>query len=91
MVNINNHENGEYKTSETPLAIYLIQIGFTLLRIDYETSPNRRDIGNFIFDSSDPTIQDHIKLFNRGEALVNAAVYENIRANLLNRIKRRMP
>jgi hypothetical protein len=91
MVDINNHNNGEYKTSETPLAIFLIQSGFTLLRIEYETNPHNRDIGNFIFDSTDSTIQERINSFHRCEALVNAATYENIRANLLNRIKRGLP
>jgi hypothetical protein len=86
-----NVQNGEFKTTDTPLAAFLIESGFRLLIIEYEARPNRRDIGTFVFDTSDPKIQDFIDGYNRGEAPANIVVYEHIKSTLLDRLMRGLP
>lgn len=76
-----------HSTSDTPLAAYLIQIGFTLLEIRYETKPNGKRQATFIFEHS-PGLQTHLDLYNCGKAIINLALYEHAKSSLLDRIMR---
>jgi hypothetical protein len=86
-----NVQNGEFKTTDTPLAAFLIESGFKLLIIEYEPRPNRRDIGTFVFSTSDSKIQEFIDGYNRGDAVANIVVYEHIKSTLLDRIMKGLP
>lgn len=77
-----------HQTTDTPQAAYLIQVGFTLLEIRYETKPNGKRQATFVFDASNPELQSSIDLYNRGEAIINLALYEHAKSSLLDRIMR---
>ena len=80
-----------HSTTDTPQAAYLIQAGFTLLRIQYSSLPNGKRQATFIFDSSDTQLQANINLYNQGKAVINLALYEHIKSGLLDRIMRGLP
>ena len=82
--------DGEYLTTETPLATYLIQEGFELLIIRYEPKRNDRQRATFAFQDS-PKLREHISLYNRGEAMINLALYEHAKSSLIDRIMRGLP
>lgn len=77
----------EYQTSETPLAAYLIQMGFPLADITYELRPSGKRQAIFLFDDS-LDLQSHISLFNTGQATINLVLYEHTKASLIDRIMR---
>ena len=83
--------NNEFLTTDTPLAAYLIQMGFNLLSIKYEERYNGKKQATFAFDSSSPKFQEHVSLFNRGEAMINLALYEHAKSSLIDRIMRGLP
>ena len=74
-------------TTDTPLASYLIQSGFNLLKIQYEQKPNGKRQATFVFENS-PKLLSHIDTYNRGKAKVNLALYEHTKSSLLDRIMR---
>ena len=82
--------NGEYLTTETPLAAYLIQEGFTLLIIRYEPKRNGKQRGTFAFEDS-AKLREYISNYNRGEATINLALYEHAKSSLIDRIMRGLP
>lgn len=73
-------------TSDTPLAAYLIHTGLVLLEIQYEIKPNGKRQATFVFDASNPEFQVQVDLYNRGEAIINLALYEHVKSGLLDRI-----
>ena len=75
------------QTNETPLAAYLIQSGFSLLEIVYETRPGGKRQGFFVFDDS-PDLKAHVDLFSTGASSVNLVLYERTKAGLIDRIMR---
>ena len=79
-------------TSETNLAVYLIQQGFKLLEIQYEPRSNgNRKRGIFLFSTSDKRIYEFRDIFNNGNASINMADFEEIRKELVNRILKEQP
>ena len=83
-------KNGEFPITDTPLAAYLIQQGFKLIIIRYEPRPNSRPQGIFIFNDS-LELQEHIALFESGEATINLVKYEHAKSKLIDRIMRGLP
>ena len=83
--------NNEFLTSDTPLAAYLIQEGFTILIIQYEPKRNGKQRATFVFDSSDPKLHKCVSLYNRGEAMINLALYEHAKSSLIDRIMQGLP
>lgn len=79
--------NGEYRTSDTPLAAYLIQDGYSLLIIEYEERRNGKLRATFVFEDSG-TLSEKVSLYNRGDATINLALYEHAKSTLLDRIMR---
>ena len=79
-----------YQTTDTPQSAYLIQSGFTLLEIQFETRPNGKRQAIFIFSNSSD-LQDSVNLYNQGKAIINLALYEHIKSGLLDRIMRGLP
>ena len=77
-------------TSETDLAVYLIQSGFTLLGIQYEPRSNGKQRGFFIFNG-DEKIEEFKNLFESGQASINLANFKETKSNLLDRIMRGLP
>jgi len=90
MVVANNNDN-EYRTTETPLAAYLLQEGFDLLIIEYEQRPKGKHRATFVFDNNTPKLREYISLYNRGEATINLALYEHAKSSLIDRIMRGLP
>ena len=82
--------NGEYRTTETPLATYLQQEDFDILIIEYADKPLGKKQATFVFEDNGQ-IRQHINLYNRGEATVNVALYELARNRLIDRIMRWLP
>ena len=82
--------NSEFLTSDTPLAAYLIQEGFELLIIQYETKQNGKQRATYIFQTS-PQLKHNVSLYNRGEATINIALYEHAKNSLLDRVMRGLP
>ena len=82
--------NSEYLTTETPLAAYLIQEGFTLLIIRYEPKTNGKQQATFAFKDT-PKLREYISKYNRGEATTNLALYEHAKSSLIDRIMRGLP
>ncbi len=80
----------EFRTSDTPLAAYLVQDGCKLLLIEYEPWGNGKRRATFVFQDS-AELQDKVTLFNRGEATINIALYEHAKSTLLDRIMRGLP
>jgi len=78
-------------TTDTPQAAYLIQAGFNLLKIIYETKPNSKRQATFVFDASNLKLQECVNLYNQGKAVINLALYEHTRSGLLDRIMRGLP
>ncbi len=83
--------NNEFQTSDTPLAAYLIQTGFNLLIIKYEEKQNGKQRATFVFDASSDKFPEYVSLFNRGEAMINLALYEHAKSSLIDRIMRGLP
>lgn len=75
----------KYLTTDTPLASYLIQAGFSLLEILYEPKPNGKRQATFIF-SLTAKLQSHIALYKNGTANINLLLYERAKSDLLDRI-----
>ncbi|MDD4876427.1 MAG: DUF5659 domain-containing protein [Dehalococcoidales bacterium] len=82
--------NSEFRTSDTPLAAYLVQAGFNLIIIEYEDKRNGKQRANFIFEDN-TKLRELVSLFNRGEATINLALYEHAKSTLLDRIMRGLP
>jgi hypothetical protein len=83
--------NGNYSTTETSLATYLIQEGFVLSEIQYETKTNGKKRAIFIFEHSPHIVKQAEDIYYRGDATINLLKYEHIRSNLLDRVKRELP
>lgn len=83
--------NGEIPITDTPLASFLVLQGFDLLEIRYSDNErlNKRQ-GTFYFQDA-PELRQNVINYNRGEAMVNLALYERTRNNLLDRIMRGLP
>ena len=82
-----------FVTSETDLAVYLVQSGFTLLGIQYEPRSNGKKRGIFIF-SSNPKIEDYKNLFTSRQASINISDLEEfrkIKSGLLDRVMQELP
>lgn len=60
----------QFSTSDTPLAAYLLSQGFNLTDVNY-SEPRVA----FIFDNSNGRLQEHVRLFLSGKALVEPARY----------------
>ena len=74
-----------YPTTETPLAAYLIQVGFPLTEITYQIKANGKRQATFLFnDTAD--LQNHITLFETGKAVINVALYDKTKTALLDLI-----
>jgi hypothetical protein len=80
----------EYRTSETLLATYLLAEGFNLLIIEYDDKGNGNPRATYVFEESSK-LEECIKIYDRGEAVVNLTIYDHIRSGLLVRIKRGIP
>lgn len=76
-----------YPTSDTPLAAYLIQAGFPLLEITYDIRPSGKRQATFLFVDK-PELQECVSLFSQGKAVINVALYEHTKSNLIDRIMR---
>ena len=80
-------KNHEYRTSETPLAAFLVSEGFQLLIIEYDN----RDRGTYVFDDIDPKLAELVSLYRQCKAMGNIAIYEHARNSLVDRVKRGLP
>ena len=78
------------QTNETPLAAYLIQSGFTLVEIIYETKPGGRRQGFFVFDDS-PELKESVSQYATGPASINLVLYERTKSGLIDRVMRGDP
>lgn len=78
------------QTNETPLAAYLIQSGFSLLEIVYETKPSGKRQGFFVF-SDCPELDDKVNQYATGPATINLVLYERTKAGLIDRVMRGEP
>jgi hypothetical protein len=79
-----------YPTTDTPLAAYLIQAGFDLIRIEYDTGKNGKPKGSYIFQETSKLLEC-VRVFNQGDAVINIARYEHVKSSLLDRIMRGLP
>ena len=84
-------ENNKFSTPITNLAIYLIQEGFELSYIEYQPLDNGKNKAYFVFNHSPQVIKQSEETYFQQKAVVNITEYENIRKNLLDRIKRNLP
>lgn len=84
-------DNNKFSTPITNLAIYLIQEGFELLRIEYQPLDNGKNKAYFVFNHSPQLIKQSEETYFQKKATINIAEYENTRKNLLDRIKRGLP
>ena len=75
------------QTNQTPLAAYLINSGFPLLEIVYETQPNGKRVGFFVFIDS-PELSRHIALFDKGKTILNLVLYEHTKSGLIDKVMR---
>ena len=82
--------NGEYRTSDTSLAAYLVQDGYDLLIIEYEPRSNGKQRATFVFQETHQ-LRESVSLYNRGNATINLALYEHAKSSLLDRIMRGLP
>lgn len=85
--------NGEFSTDDTKLAAYLIQDGFSLLRIEYVKKQYGKITGVFLFDiaTDDPLLIAAKNKYDFGEAYPNLDRYERVKDTLIDRIKRGLP
>ncbi len=81
---------GLFLTAETPLAAYLVQSGLEVIDIRFEERRNGKIKGTFVFQDS-PRLRELVNLFNRGEAMVNLALYEHAKSVLIDRIMGEAP
>lgn len=79
-----------YETSDTPLAAYLIQSGRPLIEIVYELKSSGKRQATFVFDDV-PELQNYVSLFTQGKAIINLALYEHTKSNLIDRLMRGQP
>lgn len=86
-----NHTSSDFPTTDTPLAAYLIQKGFNMIRIDFATLPNGKMQATFIFENGSTELKEAVSLYNTGEATINIALYERAKSRLIDRIMRRQP
>lgn len=79
-----------FKTSDTPLAAYLMLSGHTLMDIEYHEKRNGNGKrGIYVFEDND-ALREDIKLHNRCEVTGNLATYEHIKSTLLNRVMKEL-
>lgn len=78
------------QTSETPLAAFLIQSGFTLKEIWYAPRPSGRPQGFFVFADS-RELDDKVNQYATGPASINLVLYERTKAGLIDRVMRGEP
>lgn len=74
-----------YSTTQTSLAAFLILSGFTLTEITYQSKPNGRPQGTFIFTDS-PELRSCVLLFDTSQANVNLAAFEKMKDRLIDKI-----
>ena len=79
-----------YQTTDTPEASYLIQAGFPLIRIEYETGKNSKPKGIYLFQDT-AKLRECVRVYNQGDAVINIARYEHVKSSLLDRIMRGLP
>jgi len=82
--------DSEFRTTDTPLASFLIQEGFDLLIIEYEDRRNGKPRATFVFQDT-AKLRENTSLYNRGDATINIARYEHVKSTLLDRIMRGLP
>ena len=75
--------DGEFHTSDTPLAAYLVQEGFELLIINYTPRKNGRNLATFVFRNDSTRLEECVSLYNRGEATANVVLFEHARQKLM--------
>ena len=71
-----------YKTSDTPLATFLIHQGFTLDIITYKNGQ-----AFFVFPNNSDVLQQSVSQYKNGTAIVNLRSYIDINRDLIKRIK----
>lgn len=81
------HDDKEYRTTDTPLAAYLMSQGFDILIIEYDDGGR----ATYIFSNDSTQLKEHIKLFKLGKAESNITAYERARNALLVKIHRGLP
>ena len=86
-----NKSNSVFRTTETPLAAYLITEGFDLLILEYAKLPSGKNQATFVFDNNTPKLKELVSLYNMGVATMNIALYEHAKARLIDRIMRGLP
>jgi len=80
--NIYDPSDSEYRTTDTSEAAYLLTIGFTLIIIEHE--PER---SVFVFANDSPTLQEHIRAFQTGQAQVEVSAFQRNYRKLVRRVK----
>lgn len=79
----NQNDGSVYTTKETPLAAFLITIGYSIRDIVFEGR-----FATYIFDNDDPTLQEKIRDFELLRAEANAAQLLLNYKNLIKRVRR---
>lgn len=84
--------NGEYPVIDIALASYLKHLGFTLIEIRYTESDryNQRKQGTCYFQKS-LELLDQVSIYDQGKAVINLALYELAKKNLMDRIMKGLP
>ena len=75
-------QNGNFSTTNTSLATYLIIEGFELLSIDY-TEPHYK----FEFTNEPDNIQEYASKYITGKALVDPATFTRVNRKLIRLLK----
>lgn len=83
MMMVDAFNKSDYRTSDTPLATYLICEGYNLISIDY-TEPRY----TFVFDNSNG-ILEHAQKYITGRALVDPFTFQRITRKLARTIKQK--
>lgn len=81
-------EQSQFATSHTPLAAYLVSVGFILLSIAWRTLPDGKRQALFLFSDS-TELQNHVTSFESGTAIINVAAYDKVKSGLLDKVKGR--
>jgi hypothetical protein len=86
---IDDSVNKYFRSPDTPLAVYLITEGFSIVDLAWEKG-NGKSQAFFLFEDS-AQLRELVRLYNRGEAKVNISLYDHTKKTLLDRIRREMP
>lgn len=87
-----NSDNNHFRTSDTPLAAYLISEGFTLIEIDYETDPKRAFM-HFALETPGTLkdIETKRQDFYSCKAVGNIVMFDEARRKLARMIRNQLP